>query len=259
MFVLLSPAKRLDFSAQPAELEQTTPALSQDAAILARRTRRYSRRDLRRLMNISEDLSDLNHRRFQAFDLDGKDGTKQAVLAFNGDVYAGLDAKTLSKEDLAFAQKRLGILSGLYGLLRPLDAIQPYRLEMGTKVNTRRGEDLYDFWRDKLTKHVNGIVVGLEALAIVNLASNEYFSAVNEKKLKVPVVHPVFKEIKDGNARVIGILAKKARGLMARHIIANHMTDIEGMKDFRTAGYRFNPAQSEARRWVFEREAVQAA
>ena len=191
----------------------------------------------------------------------GKDGTKQAVpWLSNGDVYAGLDAKTLSKEDLAFAQKRLGILSGLYGLLRPLDAIQPYRLEMGTKVNTRRGEDLYDFWRNKLTKHVNGIVVGLEALAIVNLASNEYFSAVNEKKLKVPVVSSGVQG--DQGTVTPGSLVswpRRPRGLMARHIIANHMTDIEGMKDFRTAGYRFNPAQSEARRWVFEREAVQAA
>jgi cytoplasmic iron level regulating protein YaaA (DUF328/UPF0246 family) len=253
LYALLSPAKRLDF--KPVDgFKATQPALLKDTAALAARARRLSRDQIGRLMEISPALAQLNFERFQAFDPANRAATKPAIFAFAGDVYMGLEAKTLSKDDIAFAQQHIGILSGLYGLLRPLDSIQPYRLEMGSRLDTDRGDDLYDFWRDRLTEHLNAVAKKIKAKAIVNLASVEYWSAVDEKRLKAPVIHPAFKEIKSGKATIVSFLAKKARGMMARAIVQNRWTEPDALKAFNTAGYRFDAKASDDTVWVFSRK-----
>lgn len=258
MYTVLSPAKKLDFSAPTKGLSKTKPMFPEDTADLIARARKYSPQDLKRLMGISEDLATLNTERFKAFDLDGKGETKQAALAFAGDVYVGLDAPSLDKGDLKFAQSHVGILSGLYGLLRPLDAIQPYRLEMGSRVDTDRGNNLYDFWDDRLTEAVTKMVKKSKTSALINLASNEYFSAVRAKNLTCPVIQPVFKEIKDGKAKVLSFLAKKARGTMARHIIEERINEPEALKDFAVDRYKFDAKASTETTWVFTRRFIPA-
>jgi hypothetical protein len=255
LYALLSPAKKLDFGPPPPKIKATAPALLAQTARLAARAKTYSAADLRRLMGISPKLADLNHARFQAFDPKNAGDTKPALYAFNGDVYMGLAAKTLSADDIAFAQKHIGILSGLYGLLRPLDAIQPYRLEMGSAVDTERGEDLYDFWRETLTAHLNGVVAKLKNPVIVNLASDEYWSAVDAKKLKAPVVQCVFREIKGDQAKVISFLAKKARGLMARFIAQARCDKPADLRKFAAEGYAFDAKASTESVYVFTRKA----
>lgn len=259
MYTVLSPAKKLDFSAPAKSLSKTKPLFQDDTAELVKRTQKYTPQDLKRLMGISEDLANLNAERFRSFATDGKAETKQAALAFAGDVYVGLDANSLDKEDLAFAQKHVGILSGLYGLLRPLDAIQPYRLEMGSRVDTKRGANLYDFWDGKLNDAVTKMVTKSKTKALINLASNEYFSAVQAKTLDVPVIQPVFKDIKDGKAKVISFLAKKARGVMARHIIENRINEPEDLKGFSMDRYKFDSASSTETQWVYTRKFIPAA
>ena len=207
-------------------------------------------------MGISENLAELNAERFRAFDLDGKGDTKQAALSFAGDVYLGLDAPTLSKEDMAFAQKHLGILSGLYGILRPLDAIQPYRLEMGSKIDTKRGSDLYDFWDTQVTDVVKVLSKKSKSNSLINLASNEYFSVLDAKQLDVPVIQPVFKELRDSKAKVYSFLAKKARGLMARFIVQNRINTPEDLKDFAVDRYKFDAKSSTDTRWIFSRKFI---
>lgn len=256
MYTVLSPAKKLDFSTPAKGLSKTKPLFPDDTADLVKRARKYSAQDLKRLMGISDDLATLNAERFKAFEMAGKGDTKQAALTFAGDVYVGLDANTLDKDDLKFAQAHIGILSGLYGLLRPLDAIQPYRLEMGSRVDTKRGSNLYDFWDDKITTQVSKMVKKSKTPALINLASNEYFSAIQTKSLEVPVIQPVFKEIKDGKARVMSFLAKKARGLMARHIIEERLNEPEALKDFAVDRYKFDSAASTEHKWVFTRKFI---
>ena len=259
LLAVLSPAKKLDFGIAPksgaAMPKASTPALLADTGILATRAKRFTRDDLRRLMDISPALADLNYPRFQSFDPAHEQGTKPAIYAFNGDVYLGFDAKSFSKGDVAFAQKHVAILSGLYGLLRPLDAIQPYRLEMGSKVDTARGKDLYAFWRAPLTAHVNAVTAQLKNPTIVNLASNEYWDAVDKKALQAPVIQAAFKEIKGGKASVVSFLAKKARGMMARYIVQHRLTKPEDLKRFDTDGYSFDPRTSDGAVWVFSRKA----
>ncbi|MEQ9449219.1 MAG: peroxide stress protein YaaA [Rhodospirillaceae bacterium] len=255
LFALLSPAKKLDFSPPPNFAKETRPALMKDTAELAARAKKYSARQLQNLMGISTKLAELNFERFQAFDPGNKRGTKPAMFTFAGDVYQGLDAKTLDREDVAFAQKHIGMLSGLYGLLRPLDAIQPYRLEMGSAVKTARGGDLHTFWRESLTAHINKITSKMKDPVIVNLASNEYWSAVAEAQLRAPVIQCQFREIKDGKARVIGLLAKKARGMMARAIIDHRWTKPEQIKTFKAGGYQFDAKASSETTWIFSRKA----
>lgn len=255
LLALLSPAKRLDFESEgnlvaEGALKATEPALAADAAALAARAKRYSANDLKRLMDISPALAALNHARFQAFE---SARTRPAIYAFAGDVYQGFDAATLSKGDIAFAQKHIGILSGLYGLLRPLDAIAPYRLEMGTRVTTGRGKDLYDYWRSAVTAHVNALTTKMKQPTVVNLASVEYWSVVDAKALNAPVINPVFKEVKGAKAQVVSFLAKKARGLMARYIVENRVDVADGLKHFDSEGYAFDPKTSTADTWVFSR------
>ena len=256
LYALLSPAKRLDFKPLPdgSGLKPSQPALLKDTAVLAKRVKALSRDQIGRLMDISAKLAALNFERFQSFDPANRKDTKPAILTFAGDVYIGLQAKTLVPEDIAFAQSHIAIISGLYGVLRPLDAIQPYRLEMGSPLDTDRGRDLYAFWRDRVTTHLNSVTAKLASPTIVNLASIEYFSVVDAAKLKAPVIQPTFKEIKAGKAQIVSFFAKKARGLMARAIIDHRWTDPEQMKAFKTEGYAFDARASDAGTWVFSRK-----
>jgi hypothetical protein len=251
--MVLSPAKSLDFTAPDPHVPATAPAMTGDIAELAKVTRRLTRADLKRLMDISDKLALLNHERFQAFDPEGEDGV-QAAMAFDGDVYDGLQARSLDKASLAFAQRHLRILSGLYGLLRPLDVIQPYRLEMGARLKTRRGASLYDFWGPRIAKALDEAAEGLGEPVLVNLASQEYFGAVDRKALKLPVVGCRFKELKgEEPARTISFYAKRARGLMARFAIDHRIDRAEGLKAFTIGGYAFDAAGSTAEDWVFVR------
>ncbi|GIU67354.1 peroxide stress protein YaaA [Candidatus Phycosocius spiralis] len=254
MLILLSPAKKLDFSPAPIELSATKPRLTADIAALAKVTKKLKRNQIVKLMHLSDNLAELNYQRFQAFDpaLDGPD-VLQGVLAFNGDVYQGLRARDLSCNDLAWAQEHVRILSGLYGILRPLDVIAPYRLEMGTRLKTRRGESLYAFWGDRLAKALNGDLKEQSNPIVLNLASTEYFSAIATKALKARVITGVFKEIKHGQARTLSFYAKHARGAMARFCIENRIDDPEAIKAFNIDGYRFDAAASKMDTWVFSR------
>ncbi len=217
-------------------------------------TRKLKRSDLKRLMSISDALADLNYHRFQAFDPAGEDGL-QAVMAFAGDVYDGLAARTLDKRALAWAQGHLRILSGLYGVLKPLDALQPYRLEMGTRLKTRRGASLYDFWRAPIAEALSRDAERRPDPTLVNLASNEYFGSVDTDALSVPFITCHFKEYKEkGDApRALMLFAKRARGFMARYAIDHRIEKAEQLKAFDTAGYAFDPALSTKTDWVFTR------
>ena len=253
MLIVLSPAKALDFTPAAPGLALTTPELKDDIAQLAKTTRRLTKAELRRLMSISDKLAELNRDRFQAFDPACEDGL-QAAIAFNGDVYMGLGARSLDKASMNWAQDHIRILSGLYGVLRPLDALQPYRLEMGSRLKTRRGSSLYDFWGPRISQALNRAVEGRSEPVLVNLASQEYFAAVQVKALEMPVVTCLFKEVRPGEApRMISFLAKKARGLMARFAIDHRIDRVEGLKDFGAEGYEFQPTLSTPAEWVFTR------
>ncbi|MBC6983061.1 peroxide stress protein YaaA [Caulobacter sp. 17J80-11] len=250
MLIVLSPAKSLDFTPAPAEVPSTKPELKADTAELVEVARKLTRSDLRSLMHISEKLADLNFERFQAFKGKAK---VQAALAFAGDVYDGLDARSLDLASLEWAQDHLRILSGLYGVLRPLDCIEPYRLEMGARLRTERGTTLYDFWGAKIAERLNKVAAKHTDPTLVNLASQEYFGAVDARALKLPLVNIRFLEDKDGDARVISFYAKKARGLMARYAIENRIEIAVGLKRFDVAGYRFDEAGSTEADWTFVR------
>lgn len=250
--MILSPAKRLDFSDPAIEVPATAHRMTDDVRSLSITARRQTQADLRRLMGISVDLAKLNQARFKAFDPDSEEGL-QAALAFAGDVYQGLDARSLAADDLGWAQDHLRILSGLYGLLRPLDRIQPYRLEMGTRLKTRRGSSLYDFWGDRISKALNADAEGHADPTLVNLASQEYFGAVDARALKLPVVNIHFREEKDGESRIISFFAKKARGTMARYAIENRIDRAEDLKAFDSDGYGFQASLSTDNDWIFTR------
>lgn len=252
MLIVLSPAKALDFTQPSASAPLSTPELADQTAELAKTTRRLTVSDLRRLMDLSDNLARLNRERFQAFDPDTDDGL-QAAFAFNGDVYMGLQARTLDRKALAWAQDHVRILSGLYGVLRPLDAIQPYRLEMGTRLKTRRGHSLYEFWGDRIARSLNAVAAGHADPTLVNLASGEYFGAVDRKALKLPLVTCRFLEEKDGERRMISFFAKKARGLMARFAIDNRIDRVADLKGFDLDGYRFAADLSNEVEWTFAR------
>ena len=253
MLVVISPAKRLDWAER--DVPTTQPEMQDDAIRLAKTARNLTLDNLRKLMDLSADLAKLNRDRFKAFeDAPGADLTRPAALAFAGDTYQGLEASSLDEDALAWAQDHLRILSGLYGLLRPLDAIQPYRLEMGSRLKTRRGTSLYDYWRTDLSKALNAQAKTLGTNTLINCASQEYFGAVAPKALKLDVVTPQFMELKDGKAKIVSFFAKKARGAMARYIVQNRLTDANDIKSFDTGGYSFDPDLSEGNRWVFLRD-----
>lgn len=252
MLMVISPAKSLDFTAPKDVLPLTTPALKPQIAELAKVTRKLTAPDLKRLMHISDALAKLNRERFQAFDSELEDGL-QAIIAFNGDVYAGLAARELDRPALEWAQDHLRILSGLYGVLRPFDALQPYRLEMGSRLKTKRGANLYDFWGETIAQTLNAAAEGHADPTLVNLASQEYFGAVDAKALKLPVITCHFKEEKAGLLKVLGFFAKKARGRMARYVIDNRIEQSKALKAFDLDGYRFRPELSTDTDWVFAR------
>lgn len=254
MLTVISPAKRLDLT--PVDMSTATePAFQKDAMTLVKTARKLNHADLQKLMKISEPLAKLNVQRFKAFDeAPSEDIVKPAALAFDGDTYQGLDAKTIDEADMAYAQRRLRILSGLYGLLRPLDRIQPYRLEMGSRLVTRRAKTLYEFWGKKISKTLNveGEAEGTGLL--LNCASQEYFGSVDLKALKLDVIEPVFLERKDGKEKIVSFYAKKARGAMARFVIENRAETLDDLKDFAVGGYEYQPDQSESHRLVFVRD-----
>lgn len=252
MLILLSPAKNMNFDPVERALPSTTPSLIDETRILSKTTRQLTVSKLKSMMGINEDLAQLNRERFQVFDAD-QPGEKQAALAFNGEVYRGLDAASMSEEDLDYAQDHLRILSGMYGALRPLDAIHPYRLEMGRKLHTRRGENLYDFWGKKIAQELNGLMEGEAEPVVLNLASNEYFKSVDKKTLKARIITPVFKEEKDGQLRALMVYAKKARGMMARWAIENRISDPADLMKFDAGGYRFEPEGSKGDNLLFTR------
>lgn len=254
MLIVLSPAKKLDFDSESLATDTREPRLIGDAKTLVARARTLKAGDLKALMGISDALAELNVRRFRDFETPFTPANaRPAIDAFKGDVYQGLDAPSLSADDRAFADSHIRILSGLYGVLRPLDLMQAYRLEMGIKLSTETAGDLYGFWGDRISDLLNADLAGEAEPVLVNLASNEYFKAVRPKRLKARVITPTFKEVRDGRARVISFLAKKARGLMTRYAINNRIDDPEALKAFDVAGYAYDPAASTDDTWVFSR------
>jgi len=254
MLALISPAKKLDFETETTLSSHTQPAFLPETEKLVGSAKKLSRAKLAQTMKLSDKLAELNYQRYQDFTTPFTLGNaKQAALVFNGDTYVGLEASTLSEDDLLFAQDHLRILSGLYGLLRPLDLIQPYRLEMGARFNPPKGSDLYGFWNGQLSEAINEIIEPQADRSIINLASNEYFKAVKEKSLAGPVITPVFREIKDGQTRTIGMFAKQARGAMARYIITDRVESPHQLKAFIGRGYKYQADQSDDTRWIFTR------
>ena len=255
MLTLLSPAKKLNFDEPKTSLSATKPLFDKDITELARVAKKQSADDLKRLMHISDKLADLNAERFKTFNLDGKSNSaKPAALSFDGDVYWGLDANNMNDEALEYAQDHLRILSGLYGVLRPLDLIQPYRLEMGTKLETKRGGSLYEFWGSKIAAQLIEDMTSHSDQTIVNLASNEYFKAVDKKTLERPVISAKFLNVKDGKSRALMYYAKHARGSMARWIIKNRVEKAADLKDFDLDGYKFVAKESTESELVFSRK-----
>lgn len=254
MITLLSPAKKLNMDAYDGPVSVTKPRLLDATKSLAKTAKTQSLGDLKRLMHLSDNLAQLNVDRFDRFDLDGDaDGMKPAGLAFDGDVYWGLDAKTLSNDDLDYAQDHLRILSGLYGLLRPMDEIQPYRLEMGTRLKNERGANLYEFWGEQIGDMIRKDMTGHADQTVLNLASNEYFKAVNAKTLGRPVITVKLLEEKDGKARPIQYYTKFGRGLFARWVIENRIDRASDLLRFDAGGYRLSEDRSTDSELVFER------
>lgn len=253
MLIVVSPAKRLNWD--PVEGQTTTPDFTDEALKLVKTARNLTLGDLQKLMSLSPDLAKLNRDRFKAYEVEPDTfATRPAVHAFAGDTYIGLEAASLDADEMDWAQDHLRILSGLYGVLRPMDAIQPYRLEMGSRLKTRRGKNLYDFWRDSLSKSLNAQAEEMGTDTLVNCASQEYFGAVDPKALKLRVITPVFMEMKGDTPKIVSFFAKKARGSMARYIIQRRLTDAEGIKEFDLGGYAYQPDMSEGDRWVFLRD-----
>jgi len=258
MIVVLSPAKKLDFDSEvPNQTQATNPIFLEQTLVLVKELKRKSAEDLSKLMKISAKLGDLNAKRYKDFKLPlEKEKSRQAIFAFIGDTYQGFDVGQLSKRDLQYAQKSLRVLSGLYGMLSPLDLIMPYRLEMGTKFGPKGFNNLYEFWREVLTDELNKLAKDSKASWVVNCASKEYFSAVDEKSLNIPVVNPVFKEKKKGSddpPKVIGLFSKKARGMMARFIVKERVRKPSDLESFNELGYKFSKKESTDKEFVFNR------
>ena len=256
MLITISPAKTLDFESPLATTQFTQPELLKYSQQLITECRKLSSSDIASLMKISDKLAGLNAARFGEWQPDfTPDNARQAILAFKGDVYTGMQAAELfTDDDFQFAQKHLRILSGLYGVLRPLDLMQPYRLEMGIKLNNKKGSDLYQFWGNTITETLNNALEAQGDNILVNLASDEYFKSVNPKKLNAEIIKPVFLDEKNGKYKVISFYAKKARGLMARFMIENKIDRIEGLKAFNTDGYYFDADSSLKGELVFKRD-----
>lgn len=252
MLVVISPAKRLDWSER--DVAQTQPDFAADANRLAKTARNLTLGDLQKLMDISPELARLNRDRFRGFcDAPGADVTRPAALAFAGDTYLGLEAASLDPDEMEWAQDHLRILSGLYGVLRPLDAIQAYRLEMGSRLKTRRGKSLYEYWRDQIARALNAQAAEIGTDTLINCASTEYFSAARTKALTLRVITPSFLEDKGGEPKMVSFFAKKARGAMARFIVQNRLSDPQALCGFDLGGYAYQPERSSADNPVFLR------
>lgn len=250
MHILISPAKTLDMDSTISVPKTTLSPFEKESVALIKELKKLKATDIQNLMKVSPKIAELNAERFNKWKLPfNADNAKAAVFAFKGDVYTGLEAETFNEEQLLFAQEKLSILSGLYGLLKPLDLMQAYRLEMGTKFANKKGKNLYEFWGTKITQEINC----RETDVLINLASNEYFKAVDKKTLKAEIITPVFKDEKNGVLKVISFFAKKARGMMARFIIQNHINNVEDIKNFNLGGYAFSEALSTDKEWVFTR------
>lgn len=253
MQIIISPAKTLDFETVPKFADHTLPTYLDDSCELMDQLKLLDPTDLSSLMKISEKLGNLNYDRNQSWQTPfTPENSKQCIYAFKGDVYTGLDAEDLDKKDIQFAQKHLKILSGLYGLLKPLDLIQPYRLEMRTRFANDKGDNLYQFWGDKITKAINKDLENNPVL--INLASIEYSKVLQMKDINAEIITPVFKDKKNGTYKLISFYAKKARGLMSRFIIANKINKPQQIKEFDLAGYQFNQSLTKDNDWVFTRE-----
>ena len=260
MLVVLSPAKSLDFNTEPATTAFSTSAFLDETERLVKTMKRKKAKDLMALMSISEKLADLNVARYADFQTPLSPGptTKQAAFAFTGHTYVGFDAASMSDADLDYAQNHVRILSGLYGILRPLDLIHPYRLEMGTRLKTRRGDSLYKYWGDRLAKALSDELESHPNRLIVNCASNEYFAAVNRPNLDTAIVTPVFKDRKGDAYKIISFFAKEARGAMASFIVRNRIDTIDGIREFAFKGYGYSPSMSSDDTPVFCRDAAPA-
>ena len=260
MLALVSPAKTLDYeSALPTDT-YTLPRLLEHSQELIDVSRKLTAADLSSLMSVSEKIAKLNVERFNDWQSElNFSNSRQALFAFKGDVYTGLDAYNLNEQHIEFAQNHLRMLSGLYGLLRPLDLMMPYRLEMGTKLQNPRGHNLYQFWGDRITSLINDDLEQANSELLVNIASDEYYKSVIERKIKAEIIKPVFLDQKNGKYKVISFYAKKARGLMARYIIENQLNKAEDLKSFNTDGYYFDAESSLKGELVFKRDEQQAA
>jgi len=255
VLIVISPAKTLDYETPPTTKKSSEPVLLEESQILINNLKKMAPQDISKLMGISDKLGTLNYDRYQQWQKPFTPANaKQALLAFKGDVYTGLDAESLSQDELAFAQKHLRILSGLYGVLKPLDLMQAYRLEMGTKLNNQRGKNLYDFWGARITELLNKQLKSLKSDVLVNLASNEYFKAVKQDQLKAKIITPIFKDKKNGQYKIISFYAKKARGLMSAYAIKKGISDVAKLKRFNGEGYTYNKELTNGDEWVFTRE-----
>jgi cytoplasmic iron level regulating protein YaaA (DUF328/UPF0246 family) len=254
MLTLLSPAKTLDLETPARTASTTEPVFLEDAQALVKTASRLSAPKLAALMKLSDSLATLNRDRFREWELKHTgDAVRPAIQAFRGDVYVGLDADTLDDDDLAFAQNHLRILSGLYGVLKPLDVMRAYRLEMGTRLATRRGKSLYDFWGDRVAKALDEEADAMGSATIVNLASNEYFSVISKPGVASEVISPVFHDEKNGEYKIISFFAKRARGALARYLITERAKTPEALKDFNGLGYRYSKRESTENAPVFRR------
>ena len=254
MLIVISPSKTLDYDTPAKTKVFTQPDYLDNSQELIRQLRQLSSPQISKLMSVSQKISDLNFDRYQAWNKKfTAKNAKQCALAFKGDVYTGLDAESFNSKEFSFAQKHLRVLSGLYGLLRPLDLMQPYRLEMGTKLNTQHGKNLYEFWGSTITDGLNIQLKKTKSAHLINLASNEYFKAVKPGELNAEIISPAFKEYKNGEYKMIGIFAKKARGMLSRYIIQNQITNTEDLKSFNDEGYKFSKKLTDGNIWVFSR------
>ncbi|MCW8107010.1 peroxide stress protein YaaA [Alteromonas ponticola] len=255
MLVVVSPAKNLDYETNVPVTQFSQPEMMEQTQKLVEISRQLSPAELASLMSISDKLATLNANRFAEFTLPfTANNARQAIFAFNGDVYTGLDAYSLDKPTLEYAQGHLRILSGLYGLLKPLDLMQPYRLEMGTKLTNPVGKDLYAYWGDTITHKLNDALQAQGDNILINLASNEYFRAVKKAKVEGMIITPVFKDMKNGQYKTISFFAKKARGMMARFVLQNQISDVDELKSFADQGYAYSEAQSSSTELVFLRD-----
>lgn len=260
MLALISPAKTLDYETTLPTDIYTQPRLLAQSQQLIDVCRKLSASEIASLMTVSEKIANLNVERFRDWNADFDfSNARQALFAFKGDVYTGLDAYHLKDREIDFAQQHLRMLSGLYGLLRPLDLMMPYRLEMGTKLKNSRGHNLYEFWGSMITDQINQDLAEIDAKVLVNLASDEYYKSVNEKKIQAEIIKPVFLDQKNGKYKVISFYAKKARGLMARYLIENKLSQVEQLKAFDSEGYYFDAESSSNKELVFKRDEQHAA